>query len=691
MGILAPMTPTHIGRYEIKSELGRGGMATVYKAHDPSFDREVAIKVLPREFLHDPQFRVRFEREIKTIAQMEHPAIVPVYDVGEDDGQPYFVMRNMTGGSLADQIQKGPFSLQDTARIVERLSKGLAYAHKKGIVHRDLKPGNVLFDDSGDSFISDFGVAKLADAAQNVTGSGVIGTPAYMSPEQAQSGKVDGRSDIYAMGAIIYEMLTGDHPYKADTPMGVVIKHITDPVPEILRDHPNLPAEVDEVIKKAMTKDPNQRYATMIELAKALNKAAFGQEGNVTDVQATRSRTSVMAKLPSTLSGGLSSNKKNIWIIAVVLVLVFLAVAANLLLGRSSSGAATEASPSPVPVAASETSAPSTATLPPPTATIAEVTSTLAPTGVPLPPGALDKIAFLSANDVWWMNPDGSDAAPLTGDAAVKENLAWLPDGKTLVYLRNTCVFLLDLETRLATQVNCFNAERLDGFRVSPDGKRVAISIDLQLVIVPFDVEAIGRASNRITLSKIEGACVYNRNSVKDVRWSRDGKKVAFLYLDTTAQPVDQIQFMDVSVCPPAAPASLGVLPGDAFVIEGFGNSGNLPSFDWDGDRLFVFNDFVRNDGFGNLYYFDARTGDGGKVNPVQGKCCYRDARLSPDGKYVLFAFQDMSLGQQAVIQMYFIEFEKFLAGEVGDPLPLPLGVFSDPRSAPQPALRPIQ
>ena len=187
MVILARMSiPTKIGRYEIKSELGRGGMATVYLAFDPSFNRDVAIKVLPREMLHDPQFRARFEREIKMAAGLEHPSIVPVYDVGEDDGQPYFVMRLMTGGSLSDVIAKGKIPLEETARIVAKIAQGLAYAHKKGMIHRDLKPDNILFDDNGDPFISDFGVARLTESTGSLTGSGVIGTPAYMSPEQAQ-------------------------------------------------------------------------------------------------------------------------------------------------------------------------------------------------------------------------------------------------------------------------------------------------------------------------------------------------------------------------------------------------------------------------------------------------------------------------------------------------------------------------
>lgn len=274
--------PEQIGRYIIKTELGRGGMATVYRAYDPSFDREVAIKILPREMLHDPQFRARFEREIKLVASLEHPAIVPVYDVGDIEGQPYYVMRYMTGGSLSDLIAKGKFTIQETAAIISKIAQGLAYAHRKNVVHRDLKPDNILFDENGSPFISDFGIAKLAESGGSLTGSGVIGTPAYMSPEQAQGKDVDGRSDVYGLGVIIYQMLTGHQPYSADTPMGVVVKHITEPVPEILKDMPHLPPEVDELIKTAMAKDKTKRYENTIELAKALNKIAFGEEGNLT-------------------------------------------------------------------------------------------------------------------------------------------------------------------------------------------------------------------------------------------------------------------------------------------------------------------------------------------------------------------------------------------------------------------------
>jgi serine/threonine-protein kinase len=359
-------TPEKIGRYEIKGELGRGGMATVYRAYDPSFEREVAIKVLPRELLHDPQFRDRFRREIKTIASLEHPAIVPVYDVGEEDGVPFFVMRFMPGGSLTQWIEKGKFSLEDAARIIERLSSALAYAHKVGLIHRDLKPDNILFDNNGDPFISDFGVAKITDSSTNMTGSGIIGTPAYMSPEQAQGEKVDNRSDIYGLGVIIFQMLSGHQPYEATTPMGVAVKHITDPVPEILKSNPGLPDQADTIIKTAMAKDPSLRYQTATELAQALTAIAFGTKQGGKAV-------AVPSKAGGKTAATADGSRRGPWLgIGIAVLVLALAAAAFFVAG----GMALLA-PAPVP----------TATVIPPTAAEPVATQALEPTAPPVTQG----------------------------------------------------------------------------------------------------------------------------------------------------------------------------------------------------------------------------------------------------------------------------------------------------------------
>ncbi|MCA9872998.1 MAG: serine/threonine protein kinase, partial [Anaerolineales bacterium] len=177
------MKPEKIGRYEVEEEIGRGGMATVYKAYDPRFERHVAIKVLPPEFMHDAEFRARFNREAKTIASLEHPAIVPVYDYGEDAGLLYLVMRYMPGGSLADRLENGPLSIEESAEILQRLGSALDRAHSEGIIHRDLKPSNILFDQYGDAFLADFGIVRLTTSDSNLTASGsLVGTPTYMSP-----------------------------------------------------------------------------------------------------------------------------------------------------------------------------------------------------------------------------------------------------------------------------------------------------------------------------------------------------------------------------------------------------------------------------------------------------------------------------------------------------------------------------
>jgi len=271
------MPPEKIGRYEIKSELGRGGMATVYLASDPRFKREVAIKILPPQLLTDPVYRARFEREAQTIAALEHPAIVPVYDYGDEDGQLYLVMRYMPGGSLADMLNKGTLPATEIVHIIARITSALDQVHAHGIIHRDLKPGNILFDQYGEAYLSDFGIARLTESTTTLTGAAIIGTPAYMSPEQARGElDIDGRSDLYAVGAIIYQMLSGKLPYESTTPLGLAMKHITDPVPSIMVVRPDLPPTYDRMLETAMAKDPIQRFQTGQELSKALEAVADG-------------------------------------------------------------------------------------------------------------------------------------------------------------------------------------------------------------------------------------------------------------------------------------------------------------------------------------------------------------------------------------------------------------------------------
>ena len=250
-------------------------MAVVYKANDPRFERVVAIKVLPREFMHDPQFIGRFNREAKTIAALDHPAIVPVFDFGEQDGQPFLVMRYMPGGSLAEKLENGPLPLETATIIIQRLSSALNRAHSQSIVHRDLKPNNILFDQYDDAYLADFGIAHISTAAGSaaaLTASGsMLGTPTYMSPEQIHGdAHIDGRSDIYALGVIFFQMLTGRVPYIGETATKILMKHIMDPVPDLRGMRPDLPVECQDVITKAMAKKPEQRFSTADEMSSAV-------------------------------------------------------------------------------------------------------------------------------------------------------------------------------------------------------------------------------------------------------------------------------------------------------------------------------------------------------------------------------------------------------------------------------------
>jgi serine/threonine-protein kinase len=437
-------TPEKIGRYEVKGELGRGGMATVYRAYDPSFEREVAIKVLPRELMHDPQFRDRFRREIKTIASLEHPAIVPVYDVGEEDGVPYFVMRYMPGGSLTQWIEKGKFSLEDAARIIERLSSALAYAHKVGLIHRDLKPDNILFDNNGDPFISDFGVAKITDSSTNMTGSGIIGTPAYMSPEQAQGEKVDNRSDIYGLGVIIFQMLSGHQPYEATTPMGVAVKHITDPVPDILKDNPSLGEQADTIIRTAMAKDPSLRYQTATELAQALTEAAFGKKHG--SPGGTKVAPAAGKVAPAAARGG---TNRGLLIGGIALLLLIVIGGGALALGRGM------LAPAPPPTA---TAAPPTVTAEAPTA--ASEPTTVAPTTGPVmaPVCAPGVIAEIAAPEIKETNQY------CVTKRAVTEYT--IPLGATITSQR--AGYQCDLKTQQGDRqvIACFGPENLSKFKL---------------------------------------------------------------------------------------------------------------------------------------------------------------------------------------------------------------------------------
>ncbi len=260
----ASLVGQKLGKYEITELLGHGGMATVYQAYQRDVDRSVAIKVLPPHPGQDKQFVERFRLEARTIARLQHPHILPLYDYGDENDILYLVMAYVDGGSLSDRIRRSKLSLDEVQTVFQQVASALDYAHRQNVIHRDIKPDNILLDQEGNALLSDFGIVKLIEdsgTGVSLTGTGgLVGTPAYMSPEQAQGLTVSQQSDIYSLGIVVFEMLTGQQPYQAETPMQVVLKHITAPVPAIREVAPDLPPELEAVIQQALSKDPTQRY-----------------------------------------------------------------------------------------------------------------------------------------------------------------------------------------------------------------------------------------------------------------------------------------------------------------------------------------------------------------------------------------------------------------------------------------------
>lgn len=683
-------------RYEILAELGAGGMATVYRAYDPLFEREVALKVLKRELLEDPELRERFTRETKIIAKLEHAAIVPVYDVGNDNDQLFYVMRYMSGGSLADRIAAGDLDLDQTARLLLRLADALDYAHRKGVVHRDLKPANILFDEADNAFISDFGIAKFAQAATRITHSGIIGTPRYMSPEQARGEETDGRSDLYSLAVLLFEILSGKAPFEATTPLALAFKHATEPPPDLLTVNPSLPAELGVVLKKAMAKEPDDRYNTCAEFAnaflEALPASAAPNAKLLTPLppRTPPPRKTAEAPTQAPVAEPASRSRTKRWMTAGIAALMLLLV--GLWAYRGAQTTVPPASPSDLTPATvtNVPSSPTSSVTPPPTF---PATVTPSPTAVPpFAPGGAGGLAFTSNREVYLMDMQGKTFKQLTNSRLPKFDLQWLPGRNDLLYGEGNCIYQVNAEAAQPQpeRLFCFNAEYFEGFRLSPDGKFAAISIERRLLVLPYDPELLSTAKTAFELQRLPDLCVnYPVVAVKSAQWSADGKRLALLYQSAIGQRLGntvRILQVDLERCKAVDPLVIDEFPAKYFIPEGYANYPLIPSYHWDGGSRFLFNTFIRNGGYGALYLYDIASTQETLLNPVQGKCCYRSATFSPDGTYILFAFQDRSLGANSRTELYYIPLTH--SGEIA-PFRLPLGFFTDLRENILFALRP--
>ena len=737
------MSTENIGRYKILSEIGQGGMATVFRAYDPNFERDVAIKVLPSIYLHDPQFRTRFEREAKMIASLEHPAIVPVYDFGEQDGQPYIVMRYMAGGSLAERLKQGQIPVDETLRIVSRLGPALDAAHARKIVHRDLKPGNILFDQYGNAFLSDFGIARLSQSDSiTITGENILGTPTYMSPEQVQGEKtIDGRSDIYALGVLSFQMLTGQTPYKADTPTKLMMMHLLEPVPSILKVKNEFPVAVESVLTKSMAKSADERFATSGEFASSLEQALTGiqaapaiqdgQVGQTVQHDIMKAETTIQPRTGSVetrLSPGLPAAKpapgvkpvkRQLTFLMIGLIGLVLIIGSAIVIGafyfiypyRSGKFSAIQSE-----TAQSESALISTSSLPavsqtseaiPPntlpvlaatgsiseTAEVADLVSSTETPAINIVGGA-DKIALIIDNDIWMANLDGTGLQRLTEDGTIKTELQWTPDGKSIKYIQGKCVQIVNIETGAIDNITCFNfVDFLRAFEISPDNQKVAVSLDNQLYIVPYDLERLKEVTIRSDLTEIaecKDLAPYQQLFLKITHWSDDSRYLASVVMGVSGlgYRADVILVFDMSTCTPD-PDVIDHFPAKSrFTIKDYDKNPQLQSFTWDGLNLFALNSAIRNDGYGDLYIYNMELHKAQpQINPIDKHCCYRDPQWSPDGSYLAFAFQNMLLGSESQTEIYIAQYGTLGTGAKYTPLPLP--AITDAKAKPQIILRP--
>lgn len=509
------LTGTTIDRYKIVRELGHGGMAVVYRAVDTMLDRNVAVKMILSE--NDNKERSdrllkRFHREAKTLASLSHPHIVKVLDYGEHENTPYIVMEFISGGALRSKMGK-PIPYTEAAALLVPIARALQHAHQQKIVHRDVKPENILINDSDQPMLSDFGILKLVDLEEShgLTGTGkIVGTPAYMSPEQIRGREVDGRADLYSLGILFFEMVAGRKPYNANTPIELSMQHLHDPIPKAKQYVRDLPADVDQIIAKAIAKNPEDRYPNMAAFAAALEKIS-GSTARMT----TSERRAIKAAEEKQQAEKKQEEKKNKRVFSPL----YYALGAIIVLavGTMLFGQRLGLLPQPSATAAPPTSTMATTKTQP----VASPTKQIVPTNTPQPPADTAVPNNVSPNALQISNI--SRVAPINRKDGISViRMDWIEAGDFLIDAGSNAVSFIDANSMAVSQ------------KVALDGGiplSMAVADDRIYILLNNGIKVIDTGSFTVvkTISPITGGAM-------SIAASPDGRLLALGISDNKTQ-----------------------------------------------------------------------------------------------------------------------------------------------------------
>ncbi len=493
-----PLIGKTIGPYRIIKHMARGGMADVYLAEDIELQRQVVIKLILPHLAADETFVARFQREGQTTAQLEHPNIVRIYTTGRlADGRPYLVMQYISGGSLEDKLvamnaENTRLSVVAALDMTRQIAAALHAAHQAGIVHRDLKPSNILLTENDKPIVTDLGIAHYAGGTRLTQTGSVLGTPHYMSPEQAGGKSLDGRSDIYSLGVILYELLASQRPFIGNSPIAVLHQHIYEPPPPLTTIRPDLQSPTYQVVDKALQKDPAGRFQTAAAMVAALDHAMAAEQRFSTSTTPV-DKIYPPAAIPTIIDTAPAKERRKPWLWLLPLLLL-LAVGLFWMSQRSwqftIGSAASEASINEeLPVIIAETPSPTpSATAVLPTAT-QESKVTISPTQTPQPaptPISPEPQIIFESNrdgdyDIYRMDVDGRNQQPLTVNDTSDENPKVSPDGQRILFQSerdgNREVYVMDIDGRNQTRLT-FDPGKDQVPTWSPDGSQIAFASD---------------------------------------------------------------------------------------------------------------------------------------------------------------------------------------------------------------------